>query len=435
MRKKIFINNLSVIFMITFVSVNAFAASAKSLAQFVDLREAPFRLPHERYPTASGLRAYLVPAARNCRNTPGVVKSAGHEQVDFLFKTRSTTPGKVEPKTQTGPSLTFGSNIEPVKARYVVVTNARVREQPSIRSRQIESLKKGQKVWVAGRTKVKGKTWFLVDLPHGQQGFVYENLIKAPKTQTGPSLTFGSNIEPVKARYVVVTNARVREQPSIRSRQIESLKKGQKVWVAGRTKVKGKTWFLVDLPHGQQGFVYENLIKAPKTQTGPSLTFGSERERKGSEEDRKQIDTANLTHSPKAKEIGRDGHFIAYANGTVMDAKSGLMWAAKYSGRDVTWQEAMEYCENYLGGGYKDWRMPTLDELAGLYDRDKSYQAKQRSYTVHLTELIELTACCPWASETRGSDAAYFNFIYGYRVLTLKSYSRGYRALPVRGGN
>jgi hypothetical protein len=352
MRKKIFINNLSVIFMITFVSVNAFAASAKSLAQFVDLREVPFRLPHERYPTASGLRAYLVPAARNCRNTPGVVKSAGHEQVDFLFKTRSTTPGKVE-----------------------------------------------------------------------------------PKTQTGPSLTFGSNIEPVKARYVVVTNARVREQPSIRSRQIESLKKGQKVWVAGRTKVKGKTWFLVDLPHGQQGFVYENLIKAPKTQTGPSLTFGSERERKGLEEDRKQIDTANLTHSPKAKEIGRDGHFIAYANGTVMDTKSGLMWAAKYSGRDVTWQEAREYCENYLGGGYKDWRIPTLDELAGLYDRDKSYQAKQRSYTVHLTELIELTACCPWASETRGSDAAYFNFIYGYRVLTLKSYSRDYRALPVRGGN
>ena len=59
-----------------------------------------------------------------------------------------------------------------------------------------------------------------------------------------------------------------------------------------------------------------------------------------------------------------------YDNGTVKDAKTGLMWAAKDNGRDVTWQEAKEYCEKYRGGGYTDWRMPTQDELAGLYDKD-----------------------------------------------------------------
>ena len=53
------------------------------------------------------------------------------------------------------------------------------------------------------------------------------------------------------------------------------------------------------------------------------------------------------------------------------------MWASRDSGRDVTWQGAKEYCENYRGGGYTDWRMPTYEELEGLFDTDKSYEPKQ----------------------------------------------------------
>jgi hypothetical protein len=44
------------------------------------------------------------------------------------------------------------------------------------------------------------------------------------------------------------------------------------------------------------------------------------------------------------------------------------MWAAKDNGSPISWPEAKKYCENYRGGGYMDWRMPTQDELAGLYD-------------------------------------------------------------------
>jgi hypothetical protein len=60
------------------------------------------------------------------------------------------------------------------------------------------------------------------------------------------------------------------------------------------------------------------------------------------------------------------GRFIAYDNGTVLDTRSNLMWAAKDNGSKVTWQDAKSYCANYRGGGYTDWRMPTLDEFAGL---------------------------------------------------------------------
>lgn len=75
---------------------------------------------------------------------------------------------------------------------------------------------------------------------------------------------------------------------------------------------------------------------------------------------------------------------------------------------------AKSYCENYRGGGYSDWRMPTQDELAGLYDTNKTSKNSPTGDcggNYHLTDLIHLTCCCPWASETRGYEAAYFHFV------------------------
>ena len=134
--------------------------------------------------------------------------------------------------------------------------------------------------------------------------------------------------------------------------------------------------------------------------------------------------------------IERDGRFIAYDNGTVKDTKTGLMWASKDNGEDISWENAKTYCENYRGGGYTDWRLPTIDEFTGLYDRSKSYQATpNRDYVVHLTKLIQLTTNYPWASETRGSNAAHFHFGNGARYWNNQSNSLKVRALPVRSGN
>jgi hypothetical protein len=80
-----------------------------------------------------------------------------------------------------------------------------------------------------------------------------------------------------------------------------------------------------------------------------------------------------------------------------------------------------------------DWRMPTQEELAGLYDTGKSY----KSYCgrdAHLTELIHLTCTAPWASETRGSEAAILGFDPGNRYWAPQSRDNGTRALPVRSG-
>ena len=110
--------------------------------------------------------------------------------------------------------------------------------------------------------------------------------------------------------------------------------------------------------------------------------------------------------------IGRDGRFTAYSNGTVLDTRTNLMLAAKDNGSNINWQDAKAYCGNYRGGGYSDWRMPTQDELAGLYDAGKSRAgACNTAYQIHVaTELIDITCFWAWASETRGSEAATFGF-------------------------
>lgn len=168
---------------------------------------------------------------------------------------------------------------------------------------------------------------------------------------------------------------------------------------------------------------------------------GKEEERQAEVEREKPQKGATLAMGVRpsvsaANEIKRDGRFIAYDNGTILDTSTNLMWAAKDNGSKINWANAKSYCENYRGGGYSDWRMPTQDELAGLYDAGKSRPgACNTSYPIHVaTELIDITCLAPWASETRGSDAALFDFDGGGRHWRHRSYDNGDRVLPVRSG-
>jgi TolB-like protein len=137
-----------------------------------------------------------------------------------------------------------------------------------------------------------------------------------------------------------------------------------------------------------------------------------------------------------AKETARDGRFIAYDNGTVLDTRTNLMWAAKDNGTDINWQGAKNYCENFTGGGYTDWRMPTIKELAGLYDPSKTYTAEckdlWKTHDVHLTGLIRLTCWSPWSSDTDGFIAKIFFFVEGGSMDAYNWKKKDFRALPVR---
>jgi hypothetical protein len=157
------------------------------------------------------------------------------------------------------------------------------------------------------------------------------------------------------------------------------------------------------------------------------------------EKDTEQIAISERPSVITVGEKGRDGRFIAYDDGTVLDTQTNLMWAAKDNGGDINWVNAKSYCENYRGGGYTDWRMPTQEELEGLYDKGKGYNpacaARGETENVYLTNLITLSCWYAWTSKTRGTDAAYYiRFINGSPNWYSKTYDGGYRALPVRSG-
>ena len=89
------------------------------------------------------------------------------------------------------------------------------------------------------------------------------------------------------------------------------------------------------------------------------------------------------------------------------------------------------------GGGYTDWRMPTLDELYGLYDESRNgYPADCNNYCqLKITVAIHLSCYWVWASETKGWSAASVRFDGGYKDIHLQSNAEVMRALPVRRGN
>lgn len=135
-------------------------------------------------------------------------------------------------------------------------------------------------------------------------------------------------------------------------------------------------------------------------------------------------------HTLKEREIKNGGRFVAYNDGTVLDTRTNLMWAAKDNGSSANWRNAKNYCENYRGGGYTDWRLPTQHELAGLYD-----QSIRGNNGYHLTTLITLTGAFIWAADfvryhIISDESAYFHFGAGFAYSTYQS--SALHVLPVR---
>jgi Protein of unknown function (DUF1566)/T5orf172 domain len=133
-------------------------------------------------------------------------------------------------------------------------------------------------------------------------------------------------------------------------------------------------------------------------------------------------------------EIGRDDRFIAYDNGTVTDTRMNLMWAANDNGCDINWVDAKFYCENYRGGDYTDWRMPTLEELVALYYKYRYYNCDS-NVDVHTTNLIHLTSVWVWSSKYDYFNDSYaynFDFNIGSPARNRQDHFSFVRALPVR---
>jgi hypothetical protein len=137
------------------------------------------------------------------------------------------------------------------------------------------------------------------------------------------------------------------------------------------------------------------------------------------------------------------------ARGYWIDSETGLMWAAKDNGKDVSWKKATKYCRDLRLAGYSDWRLATLSELEGIYDKNTNVPglarlggpAKGSDFTWHVKGNLFLTGD-QWSSDRRMDDRGhpsgydwYFDFNEGRSNNEPSGFpysSTGRRALCVR---
>lgn len=133
----------------------------------------------------------------------------------------------------------------------------------------------------------------------------------------------------------------------------------------------------------------------------------------------------------------------AHLNGVWVDPATGLMWAAKDNGKDLSWGKAMKYCRNLRLAGYSDWRLANLAEMQGIFDPAVESPGLGKHEieptTWHVKGGLFLTAF-DWSSnyilDDRGHPsgyAYYFDFNSGRSTSDQKGYSTFKHALCVRG--
>jgi hypothetical protein len=103
------------------------------------------------------------------------------------------------------------------------------------------------------------------------------------------------------------------------------------------------------------------------------------------------------------------------------------MWAKESNSSNITWNEANDYCKNLTLAGYSNWRLPTIDELRGIYDPTQNVNGR------HIKGGIKLSGWT-WSSSTGTSSgtAWHFNFREGKQHSTLLVNGQYGRALCVR---
>ncbi len=121
---------------------------------------------------------------------------------------------------------------------------------------------------------------------------------------------------------------------------------------------------------------------------------------------------------------GQQDRYEELANNIVKDHQTGLEWIAGPD-KDTDWNEAKKWVESLEvdGGG---WRMPTLDELEGLYDEGRGVR--------NMTPLLQTSGWVVWSGARDSSNAWCVAFDSGFgRYPSPEAKVNLTRAFAVRG--
>lgn len=119
--------------------------------------------------------------------------------------------------------------------------------------------------------------------------------------------------------------------------------------------------------------------------------------------------------------------FTSSGNGVIKDSRTGLEWLPAPQSTSMNWLDAVRYAESLSVSMGGKWRLPTREELRGLYDE---------SQQGHADALFRIDCNWVWTSEAKDeTDAWFFNFENRYEDGHCKEWllTRG-RVLVVRQG-
>jgi Protein of unknown function (DUF1566) len=106
---------------------------------------------------------------------------------------------------------------------------------------------------------------------------------------------------------------------------------------------------------------------------------------------------------------------------------TGLLWERSDNGSDINWDDAKDRCARSA-----DWRLPTLAELASLYDA-RLPQVKCGDYMCRVPHEFRLTSAIFWTGRTDGPyEASVIWLTSDFRHANNRRASKSVRVLCVR---
>ncbi|MGA2992051.1 MAG: DUF1566 domain-containing protein [Candidatus Korobacteraceae bacterium] len=196
-------------------------------------------------------------------------------------------------------------------------------------------------------------------------------------------------------------------QGRLKASEVKSMRVSPGEYLVRATSADGMDSWQTAVTVGQLG---QKLVQVPLSGVRQARREKEQKEQKEAaerrreeerqrEEVRKQEELRKREEERKQEEVRRR---------TWTDPATGLMWARQDNGNGVNLDRASNYCRNLSLVGYANWRLPAIDELAGIYDPTQNVNDYHIKGGIHVSGWT-------WSTTSGTGEAWAFHFGLGRR--------------------